>query len=152
MPSTAKQKFKCAYCLRSFPRPASLGSHVYRVHPEHRKATAAPVNPAQKKAPVTIGRHVRAEVGPKKRGLARARPAPAPLAETESQRFAFAPASTDSNSALTHLYAAISDLEKEVETDRRDLARLEALQRGIAKKQELLAALIKERGKFVGQE
>jgi hypothetical protein len=33
-----------------------------------------------------------------------------------------------------------------------DLTRREALQRDIAKKQELLAALIKERGKFVGLE
>jgi hypothetical protein len=62
------------------------------------------------------------------------------------------PAATVSNSALSHLDAAIRDLEKEVEMDKQDLARLEALQRGIAKKQELLAALTKDRGKFVGEE
>jgi hypothetical protein len=150
MPSTAKQKFKCAYCLRSFPRPASLGSHVYRAHPEHRKATANPVSPAQKKASVTTVRHVRVDVGPKKRELAR--PAPAPAVGNESQPPVPAPAPTASNSALTHLDVAIIDLEREVEMDKQDLARLEALQRVIAKKQELLAGLIKGRGKFVGQE
>jgi hypothetical protein len=93
------------------------------------------VSPAKKEASVTTVGHVRADIGPEERELAR--PAPAPKA---------------SNSALTHLYAAISDLEKEVEMDKRDLVRLEALHRGIGKKQELLAALIKERGKFVGQE
>ncbi len=36
--------------------------------------------------------------------------------------------------------------------DKQDLARLEALQRGLAKKQELLAGLLKERGKFIGSE
>jgi hypothetical protein len=150
MPSTAKQKFKCAYCLRSFPRPASLGSHVYRAHPEHRKATANPLSPALEKASVTTVRHVKVDVGPKKRELAR--PAPASIVETESQPSSIAPAPTASNSALTHLDVAITDLEREVEMDKQDLARLEALQRIIAKKQELLAALIKERGKFVGQE
>lgn len=107
-----------------------------------------PVSPATKKASVTTGRTEKADVGQEKREIAR--PAPAPLAETESHTSALAP--TASNSALTHLHAAINDLEKEVEMDKQDLARLEALQRGIAKKQELLAALIKERGKFVGQE
>ena len=34
--------------------------------------------------------------------------------------------------------------------DKQDLTLLEALQRSIAKKQELLAGLIKERGKFAG--
>ena len=59
---------------------------------------------------------------------------------------------TSPNPALTHLDAAISGLEKEVEIDKQDLARLEALQLGIAKKQELLAGLVKERGKFVKSE
>jgi hypothetical protein len=36
--------------------------------------------------------------------------------------------------------------------DKPDLTRLEALQRGMAKKQGLLAALMSERGKFVAQE
>jgi hypothetical protein len=35
-----------------------------------------------------------------------------PIAETESQTVALAPAPTASNSALTHPYAAINDLEK----------------------------------------
>jgi hypothetical protein len=97
---------------------------------------------------VTTGRLEKADVGPEKRELAG--PAPAPVFIHESQPIA--PAPTASNSTLTHLDAAISGLEKEVEMDKQDLARLEDLQRGIAKKQELLAALIKERGKFVGQE
>jgi hypothetical protein len=81
-----------------------------------------------------------------------ARPAPAPVfVEHEAPPTAAATVPTASNSTLTHLDAAISDLGKEVEMDKRDLARLEALQRGIAKKQELLAALIEERDKFVGQ-
>lgn len=150
MPSTVKQKFKCAYCPQSFPRPASLGSHVYHAHPEHRKATAMPVIPAKKKASVTTGHTEKADVRQEKREIAR--PAPAPVAEIESQSVAIAPAPTLSNSALTHLHAAISDLEKEVEMDKQDLARLEDLQRGISRKQELLAALIKGRGTFVGQE
>jgi hypothetical protein len=89
----------------------------------------------------------KADVWPEKRELAR--PAPAPVFVHEPQPTAPPPAPTASNSTLTHLDAAISDLEKEVEMDKQDLARLEALQRGIAKKQELLAALIKERAKFV---
>ena len=59
---------------------------------------------------------------------------------------------TSSNAALTHLDAAISGLEKQVEADKQDLTRLEALRRGLAKKEELLAALIKDRVKFVGPE
>ena len=148
MPSTAKQKFKCAYCPQSFPRPASLGSHVYRAHPEHRKATAKPVSQATKEAMVTTGWSEKADVRPERRELDR--PAPAPVFVNEPQPTAPAPPATAST--LTHLDAAISNLGKEVEMDKQDLARLEALQRGIAKKQELLAALIKERGKFVGQE
>jgi hypothetical protein len=109
-----------------------------------------PVSPAKTKARVTTGRIEKIDVPSEKRSVAT--PRPAPVAETDSQASAPTPAPKDSNSALTHLYAAISDLEKEVETDMRDLTRLEALQQGIAKKQELLAALIKERGKFVGQE
>ena len=105
---------------------------------------------ATKEAMVTTGWPEKADVRPEKRELARS--APAPVFVHEPQTTATAPAPTASNSALTHLDAAISDLEKEVEMDKQDLARLEALQRGIAKKQELLAALIKERGKFVGQE
>ena len=130
MPSTAKQKFKCAYCPQSFPRPASLGSHVYHAHPEHRRATAKPVSQATKEAMVTTGR-------------------PGPVFVHEPQTPA--PAPTRSNSTLTHLDAAISKLEDEVEMDKQDLARLEALQRGISKKQDLLAALIKERAKFLGK-
>jgi hypothetical protein len=74
MPSTAKQKFKCVYCPRSFPRPASLGSHVYRAHPEHREAIAMPASPAKTKAPVTTGRIEEADVRPEKRGVARPMP------------------------------------------------------------------------------
>ena len=125
MPSAVKAKYKCAYCSRSFPRPAALGSHVYRSHPEHRKATAKPVSPATKTPAIT---------GPPGKALTQVSP------------------STSPNPALTHLDGAISGLGKEVEADKQDLTRLEALQRGLAKKEALLAGLIKERTKFVGQE
>jgi hypothetical protein len=140
MPSPVKGKFKCAYCSRSFPRPAALGSHVYRAHPEHRKATAEPVSRAPKKAPATTSGLEKASGRPAKQELAK------PASTVVSSEV------TSSNPALTHLDVAISGLEEEVERDKGDLARLEALQRDLGKKEELLAGLIKERGKFVGQE
>jgi len=106
------------------------------------------VSQATKEAIVITGRPEKADVRLEKRELDSRAPAPVFVYEPQPT----APAPLASNSALTHLDAAIGDLEKEVEMDKRDLARLEALQRGIAKKQELLAALIKERGRFVGQE
>lgn len=143
MPSAAKEKYKCAYCSRSFPRPASLGSHVYRSHPEHRQKAAAKAVSSARKVPATTSRIEEL-----------AKPKPAPVLEHEFQPSAPAVVSpaTPPNPALTHLDAAISGLEKEVETDQQELTRLEALQQGLGKKQELLAGLIKERGKFVGQE
>jgi hypothetical protein len=110
-------------------------------------------------ASVTTGRPEKANVRPEKQELAKpapapvlepSTPAPARVVETESQTPALVAAPP--NPALTHLDAAITGLEKEVEMDKQELTRLEALRRDIAKKQELLAALIKERGKFVGNE
>jgi hypothetical protein len=77
-----------------------------------------------------------------------AKPVPAPVLEPLTPTVV--PEAARPNPALTHLDAAISGLEKEVEMDKQDLTRLEAVQRGLAKKEELLAGLIKELGKFVG--
>lgn len=138
MPSAAKEKYKCSYCSRSFPRPAALGSHVYRSHPEHRKATAKPVSPAKVKAPTATMPEKQEPV----------KPAPAPVLEPPAPTVA--PAAAPPNPALTHLDAAISGLEKEVEMDKQDLARLEALQRDLGKKQELLAGSLKSVADLLG--
>jgi hypothetical protein len=72
--------------------------------------------------------------------------------ESQPSAPAVAPPATPLNPAITHLDAAISGLENEVEREKQELTRLEGLQQGLGKKQELLAVLIKERGKFVGHE
>ena len=152
MPFAAKGKYKCAYCSRSFPRPASLGSHVYRAHPEHRRiGTDKPVSPVRNRTAVVTSR--RGKTPDRTEERVHAEPAPALVVKhaIQSSTSPVLPA-TSSNAALTHLDAAISGLEKEVEADKQDLTRLEALRRGLAKKEELLAALIKDRVKFVGPE
>lgn len=110
---------------------------MYRAHPEHARGKA-------KSSPAEVVVVTATEVD------IEAVPEPVLVFESQPSAPEAPPLTLLSSPAVSHLDAAISGLEREVEMDKLDLARLEALQRDLARKQELLAGLLKERGKFVG--